>query len=118
MLSNYRSGPYPSRQEIERYIPENLREGERGLGGRFTDFIGKYLTNIADRNSEEDYFPAQVFREGARWLERNLEKNVAKEYPHICERMKNLAVADAGGKVPEFLKKLKGEPGCTPLLVE
>ncbi len=47
-----------------------------------------------------------------------LEKNIAQEYPHICERMKDLAIADAGGKVPEFLRKLKGEPGCTPLLVE
>ena len=47
-----------------------------------------------------------------------LEKNIAKEYPHICERMKDLAIADAGGKVPEFLRKLKGEPECTPLLVE
>lgn len=67
----YRSGPYPSREEIERYIPENLRERERGLGGKFTDFIGKYLTNVADRDCEENYFPAQVFREGARWLEQN-----------------------------------------------
>jgi len=67
----YRSGPYPSREEIERYIPQNLREGTRRLGGKFTDFIGKYLTNVADRDCEEDYFPAQVFREGARWLERN-----------------------------------------------
>ena len=47
-----------------------------------------------------------------------LKKNIAQEYPHICQRMKDLAIADAGGKVPEFLRKLKGEPGCTPLLVE
>jgi len=67
----YRSGLCPSREEIERYIPQNLREGARGIGGKFTDFIGKYLTNVADRDCEEDYFPAQVFREGARWLEQN-----------------------------------------------
>jgi len=30
MLSNYHSRPYPSRKEIERYIPENLREGAKG----------------------------------------------------------------------------------------
>jgi len=30
--------------------------------------------------------------------------------------MKELAIADAGGQVPEFLRKLKGKPGCTPLL--
>jgi len=46
----YRSGFYPSREEIERYIPENLRERERRLGEKFTDFIGKYLTNVADRD--------------------------------------------------------------------
>jgi len=47
-----------------------------------------------------------------------LKKNIAQAHPDICQRMKDLAVADAGGKVPEFLRKLKGEPGCTPLLVE
>jgi arylsulfatase A-like enzyme len=47
-----------------------------------------------------------------------LKKNIAEEYPHICQQMKNMAIADAGGEVPEFLKKLKGEPGCTPLLLE
>lgn len=69
----YRSGPYPSREEIERYIPENLRKGRiRGTTGRkFTDFIGKYLINVGDRECEEDYFPAQVFKEGAHWLEQN-----------------------------------------------
>jgi len=67
----YCSGPYPSREEIEGYVPEDLRKGARGLGGKFTDFIGRYLPNVADRNCEEDYFPARVFREGAGWLERN-----------------------------------------------
>ena len=69
----YRSGPYPSREEIERYIPQNLRKKARGgpSGKKFTDFIGKYLVNVADRSCEEDYFPAQVFKEGAGWLERN-----------------------------------------------
>ena len=47
-----------------------------------------------------------------------LKRNIAEEYPHICQQMKNMAIADAGGEVPEFLKKLKGEPGCTPLLLE
>ena len=44
-----------------------------------------------------------------------LENNIAEKHPDICERMKELAIADAGGKIPQFLKKLKG-PGCTPLL--
>ncbi len=69
----YRSGPPLSLEKIESYIPKNLRKELKGGGTRlkFADFIGKYLTNVADRNSEEDYFPAQLFREGARWLEQN-----------------------------------------------
>jgi len=47
-----------------------------------------------------------------------LQNNIAKENPDICEKMRELAIADAGGKVPEPLKKLKGKPGCTPLLAE
>lgn len=47
-----------------------------------------------------------------------LQNDIAKENPDICEKMKELAIADAGGKVPEPLKKLKGKPGCTPLLAE
>ncbi len=30
-----------------------------------------YLTNVADRRGEEDYFAAQVFRAGAEWLSQN-----------------------------------------------
>ncbi len=76
-LDPYRSGPVPSREEVERYIPENPKEGDRLTGRRFASFVSRYLTNVADRKCEEDYFPAQVFREGARWLERNQD---AKEF--------------------------------------
>lgn len=48
----------------------------------------------------------------------NLAKNIAQKHPHVCQRMKGLAIADAGGKIPYSLRKLKGEPGYTPLLVE
>ena len=47
-----------------------------------------------------------------------LEKNIAEEYADVCRRMKDLAITDAGGEIPEFLRKLKGKPGCTPLLME
>jgi len=61
----YRSGPSPSLNEVLNYIPESLRmEG-------FIDFHRKYLTNVSDRHYEEDYFPARLFKEGVRWLERN-----------------------------------------------
>jgi len=45
-----------------------------------------------------------------------LKKNIAQEHPDVCEKMKDLAIADAGGEIPQFLRKLKGKPGCTPLL--
>jgi len=61
----YRSGPSPSIEEILSHIPENLRTE------RFINFHRKYLTNVAERKCEEDYFPARVFRAGAKWLERN-----------------------------------------------
>jgi len=72
----YRSGPAPPEEEIENHIPENLRTKLRGSGkiekfGNYTDFVGKYLTNVADRHCEEDYFPAQVFKAATNWLERN-----------------------------------------------
>ena len=66
----YRSGPIPSKVEVESHIPENLRT--KGFSWTsFTDFIQKYLINVADRRYEEDYFPARVFKTGANWLERN-----------------------------------------------
>ncbi len=67
----YRSGPLPSEKEVLSYIPQTLRTKTTATGRKFTDFIGRYLTNVADRHSEEDYFPARVFQEGVKWLERN-----------------------------------------------
>ena len=61
----YRSGPSPSQEEILSHIPPNLKQE------RYVEFVRHYMMNIADRRSEEDYFPAQVFRAGAKWLERN-----------------------------------------------
>jgi len=46
----------------------------------------------------------------------NLAKNIAQKHPHVCQRMKGLAITDVGGRAPYSLRKLKGEPGCTPLL--
>ena len=47
-----------------------------------------------------------------------LENNIAQEHPDICEKMRQLAVADAGGEIPDSLRKATGEPGCSPLLAE
>lgn len=61
----WRSGPKVSDEVIFRHLPESQRTPRR------VELYRNYLTNVADRNSEEDYFAAQVFREGAKWLFRN-----------------------------------------------
>ncbi len=45
-----------------------------------------------------------------------LSTNIAAQNANICERLKSLAIADAGGKIPEFLRQMSGQPGCTPLV--
>jgi len=78
----YRSGPRPFKEDVEIHIPENLRTKtlenlriKTDDGGqtrkKYTDFVRDYLTNVAERRSEEDYFPARVFTAAANWLERN-----------------------------------------------
>jgi arylsulfatase A-like enzyme len=61
----YRSGPQVSDEEVFRHLPSNQRDPGR------VALFRRYLTNVAGRQSEEDYFPAQVFRGGADWLQRN-----------------------------------------------
>ncbi|MFB3880880.1 MAG: sulfatase [Armatimonadota bacterium] len=65
----YQSGPRVSDDVIARHVPLEQREHERWEGHRI------YLTNVAGRRSEEDYFPAQVFRAGADWLHRNQDSD-------------------------------------------
>ncbi len=62
---HYRSGPPISDEELARFIPSYNDEPHRRAMYR------QYLMNVAERRSEEDYFPAQVFRGGADWLWRN-----------------------------------------------
>ena len=61
----YRSGPPVSEDGINRHLPADARVAWRRESHR------KYLINVSGRRSEEDYFPAQVFRGGADWLARN-----------------------------------------------
>ena len=46
----------------------------------------------------------------------NLEHNLAGQYPEVCERLRSLAVADAGGAIPEAFAQYRDKPGCTPYL--
>ena len=62
----YRTGPALPDEFVLHHIAEKLRDN-----ASFVDVHRRYLTNVADRQGEEDYFPARVFREGANWLWRN-----------------------------------------------
>ena len=64
-------------QEMDRFrtgpeIPESVYQNH--LNDKVKDniyvkkFLRKYLNNNHDRRSEEDYFPALLFKEGARWV--------------------------------------------------
>lgn len=60
-----RSGPPPTRAEIEYWLPEEVRNPAR------VNFIAKCLLNMRDRVREEDYFAPRVLIEASRWLEQN-----------------------------------------------
>ncbi len=61
----YRSGPLVADDAVAKHMPIERRGSPRWEDHR------RYLTNVADRNSEADYFAAQVFRAGADWLGQN-----------------------------------------------
>ena len=61
----YRSGPTIPDREINKHLPERRHDE------RWRNTHRQYLMNVSDRQSEENYFPAQVFRGGADWLARN-----------------------------------------------
>ncbi|HID86287.1 MAG TPA: sulfatase [Anaerolineae bacterium] len=48
-----------------------------------------------------------------------LEEDIASEHPDVCARMQALALADAGGSYPEYLRRMveARDPGCTPARV-
>ena len=62
----WRTGPPVSDATVFRHIPKRLR-GDRHFVLRHRQF----LQNVQDWKTEEDTFPAQVFRAAADWLHRN-----------------------------------------------
>jgi len=46
------------------------------------------------------------------------EKNVAASQPTVCEKMRQHAIADAGGKIPAEFRNFIGSAGCTPYTPE
>ena len=61
----YRSAPLVSQEELDRYLTPKLR------GTAVEHLLRRYLSNVHRRQSEEDWFAPQTFREGIRWLEEN-----------------------------------------------
>lgn len=60
----------PPKRKVENYVNENYPEPWRKL-------VAKFLANTDEFKSEEDYFPAKVFNEAAKWLKDN------RVYEHI-----------------------------------
>jgi arylsulfatase A-like enzyme len=46
-----------------------------------------------------------------------LEHNLANDRPSICNHLRDLAITDAGGEIPEAFKHYHNQPGCTPFEV-
>ncbi len=61
----YRSGPEPTQEEIDYWLPKELQNESK------IAFIRQCLKNMHDRTREEDYFNARVFIEAVRWLGQN-----------------------------------------------
>jgi len=61
----FRSGPEPTQEEIDHWLPKEIQNPGR------INFIRQCLKNMHDRIREEDYFNARVLIEAARWLEQN-----------------------------------------------
>jgi arylsulfatase A-like enzyme len=47
----------------------------------------------------------------------DLQDNLAEAEPAVCERLRALAVEDAGGEIPADFTKYTNLPGCTPFAV-
>jgi arylsulfatase A-like enzyme len=74
-----RSGPWPSQEEIDYWVPRELQElrgkatglEQPGFGAAW--FSSRILLNMRDRVREELWFNAQVMQEAARWVEQNVD---------------------------------------------
>ncbi len=62
-----RSGPRLTNEDIEHWLPEQMR----GHGQGRIEFIQRCIMNTLDWRHEEDYFAPRVLREAGLWLEEN-----------------------------------------------
>lgn len=61
----YRSGPVPTQEELDRWLPREMQNENK------LRFLRQCLMNMHDRLAEEDYFNARVLIEATRWLQQN-----------------------------------------------
>lgn len=82
-----RSGPAPTRADLDRWVPAELRELRQAeldrsglLPSRGTDwFSSRILRNMHDRVDEDAWFNAQVMQSAAQWLRQNQDARSAGE---------------------------------------
>jgi arylsulfatase A-like enzyme len=78
---------------------------------------GPLVTVITD----EWWYNANIWGEGPLLYrvadDPDLENNLASDKPSISRELLGLAVADAGGEIPEAFRDYHDQPGCTPFEV-
>ena len=69
-FDNYNTDPSIGPGELKRHMTPRWEALEKRWA-RPREWFYQYYRNVADRECEEDYFPARVVRESIKWLERN-----------------------------------------------
>lgn len=67
-IDPYRSGPHLTPEELDYWLPPELRDVGHQRRERFVE---QCVMNYYDRKSEEEFFAPRVLREAAMWLEQN-----------------------------------------------
>lgn len=109
-----RSGPMLGQEEIDHWLPSEMQ-------GQFDiELTQQSLMNMYDLRKEEEYFPAQVFREASTWLEQNKDTEnffltVESFDPHepwlVPDYYRKMYLDDDGGR--ELVKPGYGNFVCS-----
>lgn len=93
-----------------------IRDTKKPLREYVTVAWGPLVTVIDDTW----WYNANIWGEGALLYRHredpNLVTNLAEKEPAVCAMMRERAVQDAGGSIPEAFKNYATIPGCTPYL--
>ncbi|MHA2408005.1 MAG: sulfatase [Candidatus Ranarchaeia archaeon] len=73
-FDNYITKPGIEDKELQKHLTPRW-ESQENQWTRPREWLHQYYKNIADRNSEEDYFIAKTIRSGINWLEDNHHHN-------------------------------------------